>query len=127
VAVGSPEEVEEAVEAGFGGVDCVVDSLGAGVIGPSLRLLRPGGTIVSVGDNTGSDASLHIPTVARRELTFTGSFMGSRVEFEDLLRVAASGALHPLVWRTVPLDAVSEAHHEVEGRRHVGKVVLTVA
>ncbi|MEE8076293.1 MAG: zinc-binding dehydrogenase, partial [Candidatus Binatia bacterium] len=37
-----------------------------------------------------------------------------------------SGALKPIIDRTFPLDAIAEAHQDMESNQQKGKIVVTV-
>jgi NADPH:quinone reductase-like Zn-dependent oxidoreductase len=37
-----------------------------------------------------------------------------------------TGALHPIIARTFPLDQIADAHRFMEGGTQIGKIVVTV-
>jgi len=50
----------------------------------------------------------------------------AQVTLEELIRLTASGEIHPEPGRVMPLAEAGAAHHLLEGRRNVGKIVLRV-
>ena len=51
---------------------------------------------------------------------------GARRILEELLRLTASGEIHPEPGRVLPLAEAGMAHQLLERRRNVGKIVLRV-
>lgn len=48
-----------------------------------------------------------------------------RGEMKDLLALVEQGELDPVVDRTFPLEQAAQAHHYIQDRKNLGKVVLT--
>lgn len=119
-----PEQIRQ--QAG-GGVEVVIDSVGAATFDAGLHLLLPGGRLVTFGVTTGAATSLDIRTVYRRQLSILGTMMGSLKEFRDLLAVINRGAVKPVLDSTFPLAAAAEAHRRMEGHAQFGKIVLEIS
>ncbi|MFK0293535.1 NADP-dependent oxidoreductase [Streptomyces sp. NPDC090442] len=104
-------------------VDVVLDTLGDETSLRSLKVLRPGGMLVSIlpGDAT--------EVVERaRELGVRSRFMIVEHDQTGMAAIAAlveSGQLHAHVSGTYPLDEAAKAHAEGETGRVTGKLVLT--
>ena len=106
-------------------VDVVVDPIGGDTSFRSLRVLRPGGTLVLIVGQ------------ASEELTTAAKAAGIRFERHlvhpdgpGLVRLAAlasRGELRVLVERVLPLDQAARAHELGERGRTQGKLVLSVA
>ena len=130
-----------------GGFDIVIDSVGGRSIGDGLNALKPGGRLVSIGVARLSRAGwlgaigflLSTPRLnALRLLRESRGFYGINLKplmreprlvrrtLEELLRLTASGEIHPEPGRVMPLADVGEAHRLLERRRNVGKIVLRV-
>lgn len=88
-----------------------------------FNLLRKGGTLVIVG-LFGGAAPWSLPTIPVKSARIQGSYMGSLVEFGELMGMATSGKLKMLPTVTYELDAVNAAFHELEAGRIVGRAVL---
>lgn len=105
-------------------VDVVVDAIG-GEYGPrSLRVLRPGGILVSLA----SPAEARLAEVAR-PLGLRAAFMAVEADQAGLLEVAAlaeAGLLRPAIDTVFPLELAGKAHELSETRGATGKIVLSV-
>ncbi len=133
VADYSTEGWAERVREETGGVTLVYDGVGGDVGRACLELLRPGGRHVMFGFSAGTPTRFDTDDVMSRGLT-VGWSLGPRMNAlpggipglaaRSLERLAA-GEWQPLV-TTYPLADASRAHADLEGRRALGKVVLTV-
>jgi len=123
---------EEGWEEQVEGVTLVYDGVGGAVGRSALELLRPGGRLVMFGFSAGAPTQLDTGDLMRRSIT-AGWSLGPRMTAlpggipglaaRALARVAAGG-WRPLV-TTYPLADAGRAHADLEGRRALGKVVLT--
>jgi NADPH2:quinone reductase len=146
-AAGGPERVARLAELGadrvvdYGedgweeqvdGVTLVYDGVGGAVGRAALETLRPGGRLVMFGFSSGTPTSLDTGDLMRRSIS-AGWSLGPRMmalpggipglAARALDRVAA-GEWRPLV-TAYPLADAARAHADLEGRRALGKVVLT--
>ncbi|MFI1241529.1 NADP-dependent oxidoreductase [Nocardia salmonicida] len=105
-------------------IDVVVDTVG-GEYGPrSLRVLRPGGIVVSLASP--AEAAL---VEQARPLGVRAGFMIVEPDGASLRAIAdlvEAGALRPHVETVLPLDLVSKAHEISDNQRTRGKIVLAV-
>lgn len=135
----APENWEPALrEATEGrGVDAVVDFVGGAYLAPSLRSLKPGGTLVQVGIlSGGSEAVIPLDLLLHNHLRLQGTVMKSRDAAEKramvrrfaevALPLFAAGRLRPLIHATLPLEEAAAAHRMMEEGGIFGKIVLTV-
>jgi NADPH:quinone reductase-like Zn-dependent oxidoreductase len=109
------------------GADVVVDSVGEQTWDRSLRVLRPGGRLVTCGATTGPHVSLDLRRLFWFQWSLLGSTMGSDGEFRAVIAVANSGKLRPVVDSVVPLERGIEAYRRLASGEHLGKVVIEVA
>lgn len=112
---------------GMRGVDHVVEVGGPGTLGKSLGCIAPGGHIALVGVLTGfgAPAASLFPLVGRNA-RISGIYVGSREDFLDLGRFVEVQGLKPVIDRTFAFDQAPEAYRWLEGRQHVGKVVIRI-
>ncbi|UPK74735.1 NADPH:quinone oxidoreductase family protein [Nocardioidaceae bacterium SCSIO 66511] len=117
------------------GVDLVVDPVGGDRFTDSLRSLAPNGRLLVIGFAAGE-----IPTVKVNRLLLNnidvrgvawGGFIVQRpgyvaAQWAELVPHIESGALQPPIGATYPLDSVSDALRELDERRAIGKIVLTL-
>lgn len=103
-------------------VDVVLDPIAGDYSLRSLRVLRPGGTLVSilpVGDDV---------VKAAAERGVRAGFMLVEPDHAGLAAIAdlvAAGKLRPHVEAVLPLEQAAEAHRRSEAGRTRGKIVLT--
>lgn len=103
----------------YGGVDIVVDVVGASELETSASLLNPGGIIAAVG-MLGSDFSWHgADTGTYRVARIT---VGNREEHEAMLAFCAKHAIRPMVDVVYDLARLPEAMHHLESGNFFGKV-----
>ena len=125
----------DAVRAAVGGVDVVIDPVGADRFDDSLRLLRPEGRLVVVGFAGGDIPRVKVNRLLLRNVGVLGAawreFLSSDPGFvaeaaAALEALIAGGRLAPLVGATYPLADGARALQDLADRRAVGKLVLTV-
>lgn len=107
------------------GADIVIDNVGQASIERSLRAAARGGRIVTVGNTSGFSLQFDNRLVFAKQLSYLGSTMGSRSNFEELLQLLWARKLRSVIDRCLPLDAGAEAYALLERGEQFGKVVLT--
>ncbi len=120
----------------FGGVDVVLDMLGADYAELNQAVLKPFGRWVVIATLTGAAAQVDLLKLMMKRIVLTGSTLRARPADEKARLIAAveagawpwvaSGALRPPVEAVFPLEQASAAHLRLEAGGHVGKVVLTL-
>jgi len=108
------------------GVDVVFEHTGAATWPGSISALKNGGRLVTCGATSGFDARTDLRQVFYRQLSLLGSFMGSKAELLQAMKFVESGAISPVVDRSVPLAEARRAHELMEDRAQFGKLVLVV-
>jgi len=125
--------------------DVVLNSLGAEVLEKSLRVLKPGGKLISISGPPDLDfakdmGSSWIPRQVMRLLSYrirskakrrgvTYSFLFMRASGDQLREIASlieSGTIRPVVDRVFPFESTRDAMAYVEKGRVKGKVVVKV-
>jgi NADPH2:quinone reductase len=135
VAVDATSEDFEAAAKAAGGVDVVLDMVGAPYFAKNLAALKTGGRIVYIASLGGGTLELPIGALMQKRAVVTGSTLRPR-SADEKARLAAevervvwpwieAGKLKPVVDQTFPLADAAKAHALLDGD-HVGKVVLTV-
>lgn len=123
-------------ETGGRGVDVILDMVAAKYLQKNVEALADDGRLVVLALLGGAKAELDLSQVLRRRLHITGSTLRPRpVKFKAEIARAlqakiwpllASGAIHPVVHQTVPLERAADAHRLMESSQHIGKLVLTL-
>ena len=133
----STDYISQVMEATEGkGVDVIIDSVGANVIGLNLSCMALGGRIVSVGRLAAEKGEIDLDLLALKRIklfgvTFRTRSLEQRVACvrrcqEDLWQAFADGRLISVVDRTFPLEDISIAHDYMRQDQHIGKIVMTL-
>ncbi|HKS81057.1 MAG TPA: zinc-binding dehydrogenase, partial [Candidatus Acidoferrales bacterium] len=108
------------------GVDVVFEHVGEETWDESLKSLAPAGRLVTCGATTGFDGKIDIRYLFSRNLSILGSYMGSRAELFDAVKLASRHLLKPVIDKVFPLAQAVEAQRRLENRKQFGKIVLRV-
>ncbi|WGM40492.1 NAD(P)H-quinone oxidoreductase [Caulobacter sp. NIBR1757] len=135
VAVDVTTEDFEAVAKAAGGVDVVLDMVGASYFARNLAALKTGGRIVYIAALGGGMLEVPVFGLMMKRATLTGSTLRPRSADEKARLAEAvervvwpwveAGKVKAVVDRTFPLEDAAAAHAYLEAGAHVGKVVLT--
>jgi NADPH:quinone reductase len=115
------------------GVHAVYDGVGKDTFEKDLNVLRSRGFLVLFGGASGA-----VPPFDLLELTKHGSlfvtrpslqhYVATREELEqrasDVLQMIVRGDLKLRIHNTYPLEEAQQAHHDLEGRKSTGKLLL---
>jgi putative PIG3 family NAD(P)H quinone oxidoreductase len=118
-----------------GGVDVLIDCIGAPYLHKNLQVLRSDGRMILLAMMGGAVAeSLDLRLVLGKRLNLHGSTLRNRDRaykerlVQDLYTFAwprfAEGTLHPVLDCTFPLEEVAQAHRYMEENRNTGKIAL---
>ncbi len=105
-------------------VDVVVDNVAGEGFGSMLKVLRPGGRLVSSGAIAGPRVELDMRDLYLKDLTLLGSTAWDEAVFPDVIGAIERGEIRPVLERTYPLASIVEAQEAFLSKRHVGKLVL---
>jgi putative PIG3 family NAD(P)H quinone oxidoreductase len=118
-----------------GGADVILDIMGAAYLARNVAALAPDGRIATIGLQGGRAAELDLAALMAKQGTISGTLLRPRpVEQkaaivrgvrEQVWPLVESGAIRPIIDRTVPMAEAAEAHRIVESSDHLGKVLLT--
>jgi NADPH:quinone reductase-like Zn-dependent oxidoreductase len=106
------------------GVDVVVDNVGAATYPTSLRSLRKGGRLLTVGNTSGARIEVDNRYIFGKHLTIIGSTMGTIADYEKVMGLVFSGRLRPVVDTVYPLSEGKTALERLSEGRVSGKLVL---
>jgi zinc-binding alcohol dehydrogenase/oxidoreductase len=116
--------VKEATEGR--GADIVVEHVGEATWQRTLQAARPGGRITVCGATSGPNPPAALHRIWWKQLTISGSTMGTKEDFEGAYELVASGRARPVVDRVFPLAEARAAHEYLEAGEQVGKIVLSI-
>jgi len=106
------------------GVDVVVDNVGAATYQDSLRALKKGGRLLTVGNTSGPKIDLDNRYIFGKHLQIIGSTMGTLQDYKKVMNYVFQGRLHPLIDHIYPLSEGVNALHELQQGVVAGKLVL---
>jgi putative PIG3 family NAD(P)H quinone oxidoreductase len=140
VAINYREEAFEdrvLAETDGGGVDVVLDNMGAAYLARNVRTLAIGGRLVVLGLQGGRVGELDLGMLLTKRATVHAAGLRARPLEQKAAIVAETahaiwpmveaGAVRPVIAERFPLARAAEAHRLVESSGHIGKVLLTVA
>lgn len=117
------------------GADMILDPVGGERFTDSLRALADGGRLLVVGFAEGSIPEVKVNRLLLRNISVVGVAWGAYVatrpelaaEIGDTVnRMAAEGAIEPLIGETLPLQRAADALRLLDDRKALGKIVLTI-
>jgi zinc-binding alcohol dehydrogenase/oxidoreductase len=109
-----------------GGAHVVVDHVGEATWKRSLDSARAAGRVCVCGATTGPNPPANLHRIWWKELTFFGSTMGSKEDFEAVYELVVSGRATPVVDAVFPLAEAAAAHERLEAGDQLGKIVLRI-
>ncbi len=119
-----PEEIRRLTDRR--GMDIVFDHVGAATWQTSLKVLGRGGRLVTCGATSGPEATTDIRYIYSRKLSIHGTWMGTKRELYEVMRLVEAKKLRPVVHQVFPLERAAEAQTMMERSEHFGKMVLRV-
>ncbi|KKL89729.1 hypothetical protein LCGC14_1911790 [marine sediment metagenome] len=108
------------------GVDVVIDNVGQATFSTSIRLLKPGGRLITCGATTGPNTNLLISQIFWKHLEIKGSTMGNQGEFHNVMKLVLKGKLNPIIDKIFPLRNVKKAVNYLKEGQQFGKVLLEI-
>lgn len=106
------------------GVDVVVDNVGAASFTSSLRALKKGGRLLTVGNTSGPTFEIDNRLIFGKHLSIIGSTMGTIEDYAEVMGLLFNGRLRPLIDATYPLSDGLAALQRLENGEVAGKLVL---
>ncbi|WP_168399690.1 NAD(P)H-quinone oxidoreductase [Acinetobacter indicus] len=120
-----------------GGVDVILDIVGAPYLERNLNLLRRDGRLVYIAFLGGAKAKdVKLGPIMMKRLTITGSTMRARNTAEKaeiaqglqdtVWPLLSKGECLPMIFKTFKFDQIQEAHAAMDTGDHIGKVVVEI-
>jgi len=116
--------VETAAKFAKGGVDIVIDHVGAATWQTSISALKPGGRMAVCGMTSGNEAAVPVRMFYTKQIVMTGALLGTKHQLQELLKFVIRKKIHPVIDSIVPLHEVAQAHKKMEEGRHMGKILI---
>ena len=107
------------------GVDVVVDNVGTTFM-QSLRTLRKGGRLLTVGNSGNPKFEIDNRYIFAKHLSIIGSTMSTLKEFKDVMDLIVSGTLKPVIDKTYSLKDAASAQERLWRNENFGKLTLEI-
>lgn len=107
--------------------DLGVETVGEPTLPSLLRVLRPGGRILLIGNVTMNPVSLRLGQLIVRGQGILGTDGCTRRDLEELMAFMAYHHIKPRICRTFPLEEAPQAQKFLEDGLATGRVVLSLS
>jgi NADPH:quinone reductase-like Zn-dependent oxidoreductase len=107
------------------GVDVVVDNVGTTFM-LSLRALRKGGRLLTVGNSGAPKFEIDNRYLFAKHLSILGSTMSPLNEFKEVMDLVVAGTLKPVIDRTYSLEDAGRAQERLWRNENFGKITLDI-
>jgi NADPH:quinone reductase-like Zn-dependent oxidoreductase len=107
------------------GVDVIVDNVGT-TFPLSLRTLRKGGRLLTVGNSGGPRFEIDNRYIFAKHLSIIGSTMGTLADFAEVMDLVVAGRLTPVIDKTYPLRDAAAAQERLWHGENFGKITLDI-
>lgn len=107
------------------GVDVVVDNVGTTFM-QSLRCLKKGGRLLTVGNSGAPRFEIDNRFVFAKHLSIIGSTMSPLKDFSTVMDLVVAGKLQPILDKTFPLKDAAAAQERLWKGENFGKVTLEI-
>jgi putative PIG3 family NAD(P)H quinone oxidoreductase len=124
-------------ETAGGGVDVILDTIGARYLPRNIACLATAGRLSVIGMQGGITGELNLAALmGKRGTIFAASLRGRPAEQKAAIvagteahvwPLVEQGTVKPIVYAVLPLAEAGRAHQLVEDSEHIGKVVLAVS
>ena len=108
------------------GVDVVVDNVGTTFM-QSLRTLRKGGRLLTVGNSGGPRFEIDNRYMFAKHLSIIGSTMSTIAEFNEVMDLIVAGKLKPVLDTAYPLPEAAAAQERLWKNENFGKITLDIS
>jgi NADPH:quinone reductase-like Zn-dependent oxidoreductase len=107
------------------GVDVVVDNVGTTFM-MSLRALRKGGRLLTVGNSGGPKFEIDNRYMFAKHLSIIGSTMSTLADFKEVMDLIVAGKLKPIIDSSFPLKDAACAQERLWNNENFGKITLDI-
>ncbi|HEU4974793.1 MAG TPA: crotonyl-CoA carboxylase/reductase [Baekduia sp.] len=106
--------------------DIVFEHVGAATFPTSVLTVKPFGKVVICAGTTGFNLDFDVRYLWMKQKEIIGSHFANAYECLKANELIESGAIRPVLWRTLGFDGVAEAHQLMKDNKHAGKISILV-
>jgi crotonyl-CoA carboxylase/reductase len=106
--------------------DIVFEHVGAATFPTSVLTVKPFGKVVICAGTTGFNLDFDVRYLWMKQKEILGSHFANAYECLKANELIESGAIRPVLWRTLGFDGVAEAHQLMRDNKHAGKISILV-
>jgi crotonyl-CoA carboxylase/reductase len=115
------------VEEKLGGApDIVFEHVGQATFPTSVLVVKPFGSVVICAGTTGYNLDFDVRYLWMKQKKIVGSHFANAYECMKANELIESGAIRPVLWRTMSFDEVADAHQLMLDNQHLGKIAILV-
>ena len=103
-------------------LDFVLDAVGNDYIDRSLKVLKPGGTIISIPSGASEDVVEKAAAMGMNGYNFRASSSGE--DMTEIAGILEKGELKSFISRVYSLNEIRDAHFQIESGKTRGKIVI---
>jgi putative PIG3 family NAD(P)H quinone oxidoreductase len=117
-------------------IDVILDMVGGDYTQKNLEILNKKGRLVYINGMKSTQVTIDLRTIMSKNLVLTGSFFkpqSAEIKTQIAEEVKKtiwplfhSKQIHPIIYKTFPMEEAAEAHHLMESSDHIGKILLTM-
>jgi crotonyl-CoA carboxylase/reductase len=106
--------------------DIVFEHVGAATFPTSVLTVKPFGKVVICAGTTGFNLDFDVRYLWMKQKEIVGSHFANAYECLKANELIESGAIRPVLWRTLGFDGVAQAHQLMRDNKHAGKISILV-
>jgi crotonyl-CoA carboxylase/reductase len=106
--------------------DIVFEHVGAATFPTSVFTVKPFGKVVICAGTTGCNLDFDVRYLWMKQKEILGSHFANAYECMKANELIESGAIQPVLWRTLGFEGVAEAHQLMRDNQHLGKIAILV-
>src|SRR5919107_1351346 len=106
--------------------DIVFEHVGAATFPTSVLTVKPFGKVVICAGTTGFNLDFDVRYLWMKQKEIIGSHFANAYECLKANELIESGAIRPVLWRTLGFDGCAEAHQLMKDNKHAGKISILV-
>ena len=102
------------------------EHVGKATFPTSVLAVKPFGKVVICAGTTGYNLDFDVRYLWMKQKQIVGSHFANAYECHKANELIESGAIRPVLWRTLAFDQVGEAHQLMKDNQHLGKIAILV-